>query len=283
MSHDNGGGELTIREVSARSGVSEGTLRMWETRYSFPTPHRLASGHRRYSDEDLEQVRVVVRARSQGLSLRSAIDHARTLSAEPRPSVFSALREKFPDLRPELLPKRALVAISHAIEDESLARGVRPVLIGCFQHQRFFHQARERWRELARTAEVAVVLAEFTRTGRARTGPIEVPLQESDPLCREWVLVCDAPGFSACVSGWERPRVTGAERQFETIWSVHPPVVRTAARACYELAERAAPQHLRDLRQRLAAPAPALGVDVRAVLDLTTRVVRYAARDQTTA
>jgi DICT domain-containing protein/predicted DNA-binding transcriptional regulator AlpA len=282
MSLANGGGELTIREVSSRTGVSEGTLRMWETRYSFPTPQRLASGHRRYSEQDLDQVRAVVRARSQGLSLRSAIDHARTLSAEPRPSVFSALRETFPDLRPTLLPKPALTAISHAIEDESLARGVRPVLIGCFQHQRFFHQARERWRELARTAEVAVVLAEFARPGRARTGPIEVSLHESDPLCREWVLVCDAPGFSACLSGWERPREPGIERQFETIWSFEPSVVRAAARACYELAERAAPEQVRDLRQRLSAPAPPLGTDVRTVLDLTTRIVLYAARGETT-
>jgi DICT domain-containing protein len=160
---------------------------------------------------------------------------------------------------------------------------VRPVLIGCFQHQRFFHQSRERWRELARTAEVAVVLAEFPRAGRARTGPIEVPLQESDPLCREWVLVCDAPGFSACLSGWERPRKPGTERRFETIWSVEPPVVRTAARACYELAERAAPQQVRDLHQRLAAPPPPSGADVRAVLDLTTRIVLYAARGEATS
>ena len=41
---------LTIREMAARTGVPQGTLRMWETRYGFPVPERLPSGHRRYPE-----------------------------------------------------------------------------------------------------------------------------------------------------------------------------------------------------------------------------------------
>ncbi len=59
---------LTIREVAARSGVPAGTLRMWEERYGFPKPQRLPSGHRRFTDEQVEEVRAVVAAREAGLS-----------------------------------------------------------------------------------------------------------------------------------------------------------------------------------------------------------------------
>ena len=38
--------ELSIGDVAAETGVGESTLRMWEARYSFPTPKRLPSGHR---------------------------------------------------------------------------------------------------------------------------------------------------------------------------------------------------------------------------------------------
>src|SRR3954453_23104673 len=113
---------MTMREVAAASGVRAGTLRMWEARHGFPDPERLASGHRRYSVRDLEQVRALVTAREAGLSLPVAIERARRLGAEPRPSVFSALRERFPELAPQLIPKRVLTHLSHAIEDECCLR-----------------------------------------------------------------------------------------------------------------------------------------------------------------
>src|SRR4051794_3478383 len=107
--------DMSMREFAAATGVSEGTLRMWEARHGFPDPERLPSGHRRYSQLDLAQVRALLRARESGLSLPTAIERARRLGSEPRPSVFSALRERFPELAPHLLPKRVLVHLSHAI------------------------------------------------------------------------------------------------------------------------------------------------------------------------
>src|SRR4029079_6825085 len=143
-----------MREMSLRSGVSEGTLRMWEARHGFPVPQRLPSGHRRYSELDLKRVREIVQDRDQGLSLATAIERARQLSDEPRPSVYSALRDTFPHLHAHLLPKRMLRLLSHAIEDEVCALSERAILFGCFQRERFYRQAEPRWRDLSRTAEV---------------------------------------------------------------------------------------------------------------------------------
>lgn len=277
MSDPEGAPTLTMREMSTRSGVSEGTLRIWETRHGFPVPQRLPSGHRRYSELDLKRVLAVVEARARGLALGSAIEHARHLSQAPLPSVFARLRDRFPHLHVQLLPKRALICLSHAIEDESCARGERPVLFGCFQHERFYRAAESRWREMARTAEQAVVLADFSRLRHPRGAPAEVPIRAADPLMREWVLVCEAPGFAACVAGFEPPRGDGGERRFETLWSAEREVVREAARVCCELIAGRDPALVEALRGRLGDPLPSPGAELRTVVELTTRMVLYAA------
>jgi MerR family transcriptional regulator, light-induced transcriptional regulator len=124
---------LTMGEMSARSGVSEATLRMWEVRHGFPQPRRMASGHRRYSESDVARVRAVVRGRESGLSLQAAIELALDTDDELPPSVYAALRSRFTHLDSQLLSKPAMLCLSRAIEDESLARAERPLLFGCFQ------------------------------------------------------------------------------------------------------------------------------------------------------
>jgi DICT domain-containing protein len=267
---------LSMREMSARSGVTEGTLRMWEARHGFPVPHRLPSGHRRYSELELKRVCSVAAAREHGLSLATAIAQARSISEEVRPSVFAALRDRFPHLQPQLLSKRALLCLSRAIEDEMCARAERGVLFGCFQRERYYRDTEPRWRELARTSERAVVLADFSEKRAGGDGPAEVPIGGHDPLRREWVLVCDAPRFAACLSGVERPTVNGGPRSFETIWTIEALPVREAARVCCELTARSAPELVAGLGERLLDPIPAVRDEVRTAVELTTRMVRYA-------
>ena len=59
---------LTIGQFVERTGVPEGTLRMWERRYGFPSPERLPSGHRRYGEAEVALVRRVASERSAGLA-----------------------------------------------------------------------------------------------------------------------------------------------------------------------------------------------------------------------
>src|SRR5581483_6395826 len=111
---------LGIGEVVQRTGVAEATLRMWERRYGFPEPSRLASGHRRYSEGENELIRAVAAKRAAGLALPVAIEQARSEGSEPARSVYAALRRRRPDLEPRLLYKPLMLALSHAIEDEAL-------------------------------------------------------------------------------------------------------------------------------------------------------------------
>ena len=66
----------SIGAVVKATGVGEATLRQWESRFGFPAPEREPSGHRRYSAEDVEQIRAVARHRAEGLPLRLAIERA---------------------------------------------------------------------------------------------------------------------------------------------------------------------------------------------------------------
>jgi DICT domain-containing protein len=272
---------LGIGEISSRSGVAEGTLRMWESRYGFPVPRRLPSGHRRYSETDLAHVRIVVAAREEGLPLPLAIRRAQALGAETQPSVYAALRQRFPYLHPNVVSKPTLLAISRAIEDECVSRAPRPILLAAFQRERFYRHVQPRWIELARAAQRAIVMADFPRLRQPRGAPAEVPLAPEDPLMREWILVCDAPELAACLIGWERPPLRRAPRRFEFIWSVEPEVVREAARRCCELIGRAAPDLVDDLRERLDDPPdPAIGLRLRATVELATRIALYVSGEE---
>jgi len=266
-----------MREMSARSGISEATLRMWEARHGFPEPQRRSSGHRRYSEQDLARVRAVVRGRARGLSLQAAIALAHDLEEAQPPSVFAALRSRYPELEPQLLSKRAMLSLSRAIEDECLARAERPLLFGCFQRERFYRASEGRWRELARTAERAVVLADFGRVRRPRYSAVEVPIGTVDPVAREWTIVCESPSFGACLAGWERPSEGRGERMFEAAWTVEAPAVRLAAQVCLRLASSAAPDLFEDLSERLDSTPISREYELRSAIQLSTRMVRYAA------
>jgi DNA-binding transcriptional MerR regulator len=251
--------DFSIGDVVRRTGVAEGTLRMWERRHGFPSPSRLASGHRRYSEGDLQAVQRVVAERAAGITLAVAIERA-TCPTPLAPSLFAWLRHNHPELDSQLLQRPSMLALSQAIEDESLARAERPLLFACFQRERAYREQEARWRKLARGAELTCVFADFPRARRPRGGPTDVPTAVSSPLVREWAVVCDAPGYGVCLSGWEKPparRRPGAS-SFEALWTVEPEIVRGAARVCAALAADGLGELSADTQTRLQEPAMAL-------------------------
>jgi DICT domain-containing protein len=280
---------LGIGEVVERTGVAEGTLRMWERRYGFPAPERLASGHRRYDDREVELIRAVAAKRAAGLALPVAVGQVRSEGSRPATSVFAALRRRRRDLEPRVLLKPMMLALSHAIEDEALARAERLMVFGSFQRERFYRQAQLRWRELARGAEVAVVFADFARLRAPRDSPVEVPMPRAHPLHREWALVCEGQDFALCLTAWELPesgRGPDGMRRFEAVWSVEPEVVREASRICCAIAAARRPAVAEAARARLEAPlsaAPesqlqlASAVTARMLSHASTRLAEAAA------
>ena len=268
---------LTIGQLAERTGVQTGTLRMWEQRHAFPRAKRLPSGHRRYPESEAERVLEVVRARESGMSLASSIQRAvQEPESSGAPSIFAGLRKSRPELAPYPVDKRLLVPISHAMEDECSARGGGAVLVGSFQRETFYRQAQPRWRSFARTAELAVVLGDFPEPRSPRDGPVEIPIDRSHPLSREWAIVCDGPGVSACLAGWQRPGTSGdGQRVFEMLWSVEPDVVRDAARIGLELASVQWPGLRERIPDWLEQPPEADSSTIERAVALTNRMLAY--------
>ena len=268
---------LTIGAVAARTGLSVPALRAWEQRHGFPRPARLDGGHRRYDEDDVARILRVVEARAEGRSLETAIALAQQNPAvvpadgevDLDGTVYAGLRRRRPDLEARRLSRRAMLALSQAIEDECLAQADQPTVTGAFQRVEAYERALPRWRELARSAASTLVFADF---GRSRTvGHVhQVAIPARAPLAREWSVVCDGPSSTAVLAGWEK-----ADGEFEAVWSLEPDVVRLATRLGRELASHHAP--------RLAVPpAPdALldhGAGLRRATAVTNRAIAYLDR-----
>jgi len=255
----NFGNTLSIGDVVQATGLTEATLRAWERRYDFPQPRRQPSGHRRYAGREVECILRVVAERERGIALPVAIERAR-LSPSPVPSLFAQLRERRPGLQPMTVRKRHLTPLARAIEEESAARAERALLIGCFQRERYYRQSGPRWRQLSQGVECAFVFADFAKARHPKQAPAELPVKPTDPISREWVLICEAPTHSACMVAWEPPGRDAAgdpEREFELLLSFEPAVVREAAEAAIALAAPLAPEvaeHGRGYLEQLPPP-----------------------------
>jgi DICT domain-containing protein len=167
-----------------------------------------------------------------------------------------------------------MLAVSRAIEDECLAAGSTSLLVGCFQHDRFYRGSEARWRDLARTAATAIVLAEGLPDRSRATAPGMVALPRSSALLREWAVVCDGPGVAAVLAGWERPGERRG-RRFEAFWSADPHIVRDAALTALALAAA----HGGDRWAGVAEALPPVVDDpvaaLRRATALTNRIVAY--------
>jgi len=246
--------ELSIGELAARTGVAVATLRTWEARHGFPAPSRTPSRRRLYTEDDADAVERIVAHREAGLALDAAIDRVQRALEQRAPSVFATVQSTEPGLLAHQIPKRALVAMSCAVEDEYLARAEAGVVLGSFQHERFYRRSELRWQELSRGADVAAVFAAFplssSSSRRGSTAPREVPVEASSPMLREWAIVCAGPSFAACLVAWERPANRArneGERTFEAVWTTRPATVLQAVTTFADLSRRPSP----DVAQRL--------------------------------
>ena len=273
--------KLTIAEVAGETGVAAATLRAWEERHGFPVPQRLRGGQRRYAPADVVRLRRVLAERAAGATLRAAITRALEHEAEATGSFFADLRWGTRQLDPQVVTKRTMIALSHAIEDECSARAERGLLVGAFQERRFYAPARRRWRDLQRGAQRALVFADFPEARLPAGAPAEVPIPRRDPLDREWALVYLAVRSSVLLLGRELPgqsREQDGDRRFELVWSADPSLVWDALETAVRLARRTALSAAFTLRSDLAQFPHPLGLEPGFVTALTNRMIGYLDR-----
>jgi MerR family transcriptional regulator, light-induced transcriptional regulator len=234
--------ELGIGDLARRTGLTPQVIRAWETRFDFPQPRRTPTGRRVYDARDVDRIGRVLTLKASGSRLAQAI--ARVVDqGDPAGrdlSVYGELRRLLPHLESRVMRRDVLGAISRAIEDEALARAVRPVVFGAFQREEFYLRSARRWQELARTADGCVVFADFPVASASGARPVRVPLERDSPLLREWAVVVSSADFSTVLTGWELPDAGhSGERRFETIFSFEPEAVRVAVDTCLAAARSA--------------------------------------------
>ncbi|HEX6022821.1 MAG TPA: DICT sensory domain-containing protein [Solirubrobacter sp.] len=267
--------KLAIKDLAEQTGVAAGTIRMWEQRYGFPAPARTAAGYRIYTEQDVVTLRRAVAYRDRGLSVPAALERARSLAtATDRPSIFAAVAAGDAPVRPQRLHKPTLAAMSQAIEEEALARAAGPVVIGAFQAERNYRAVEHRYRRLAQIADAIGVYATFADvTIAGDDAPAELPV--AGTLGHEWAVVVDAPGYAACLVGWELPDSTPAERVFEAVWTMDPVVVRRAAQVGAALAADHAPEWSERLLAMLADRPLAVESPAPGLTAVTNRMLAY--------
>jgi MerR family transcriptional regulator, light-induced transcriptional regulator len=270
---------LPIREVAEQTGLAAGTIRMWEQRYGFPVPQRTSAGYRLYSDADVEALRRVVELRRTGLSVPAALERARTARKDvtEHPTIFGAVPHEG---RARRLRKRTLLALSRAIEDQTMASAARPLILGAFQHERNYRAVEHRYVRMGRMADLAAVFADFESRADAQDGsPIEVPVAGDATIGHEWAVVVDAPAFAVCLSAWEPPvadpPAKDLDRVFEAFWTLDPEAVRMAAHAGAECARGPAPDVAERIDDLLDNRPQGPDVSAAALEALTSRMVGY--------
>jgi DNA-binding transcriptional MerR regulator len=83
-------GLFPIGTVSSMTGVNSVTLRAWERRYGLVTPTRTPSGHRLYSETDIERIKLILQLLDEGIAISRVKDALRIAREESAPSTAPA-------------------------------------------------------------------------------------------------------------------------------------------------------------------------------------------------
>jgi MerR family transcriptional regulator, light-induced transcriptional regulator len=184
-----GGGRHPIRVVAERTGLTPDLIRAWENRYQVVEPYRTDTGHRLYSDEQVERLRVLRQATLGGRSIGQVASlSTRELGALVREDEAGRARApRVPDPEPyrpdtgELIGKalEATRALDADGLDEVLRRGVLALGTPSFIRDvaaPLFRQVGDLWhagelrpaQEHLASAGVRRVLAWLSRSSRVR-------------------------------------------------------------------------------------------------------------------
>ncbi|WP_036477610.1 DICT sensory domain-containing protein [Myxosarcina sp. GI1] len=154
-------------------------------------------------------------------------------------SVVAQVLQSCDRQRAQMYFKSSLTALSHAMEDLVLTDSDSPLIIACFQRERFYRQEAHRYRRIARkTNQVYVLAAPETEFKNCSDVYETVAFEPSDALAEEWHLVVIGNRYTACLVCHEKTQPETAtmsdsfidsERRFEGIWTFDPTVSRRAA------------------------------------------------------
>lgn len=147
--------------------------------------------------------------------------------------MLDELLQALPWLHPQIYFKSSTIALSHAMEDQVLAGTERPLVIACFQKERFYRQEAQRYRRIGASSDQVYVLAAPETEFKNGSGIHEsIAFAPTDALAFEWHLVVIAQKYATCLACREREAATSLPesaamdqaRRFDGIWTFDRPV-----------------------------------------------------------
>ncbi|MFN4067189.1 MAG: DICT sensory domain-containing protein [Thermosynechococcus sp.] len=178
-------------------------------------------------------------------------------------SVLEELLARLPHLRSQLYFKTSLTALSHAMEDQVLANEDAPIIIACFQRERFYRQEAHRYQRIATKSNHVYVLAAPETEFKNCSGDYEtVAFDPADALSQEWHLTVLGKNYSTCLVCREVQRSPAnrldvlppmdAARRFEGIWTFDRQVAATTAELLLNRIQEYRPELQEKLKAGLA-------------------------------
>lgn len=115
---------LTISAVSSLLGIPVPTIRSWERRYGFPVPGRTGGSHRRYSGDEIDQLRTLRDEITRGHAARDAVEIVRGWAPRSeRSELLTRIVEAASRLDPSAI-REALAVSTEALGVEGAIRDV---------------------------------------------------------------------------------------------------------------------------------------------------------------
>ena len=119
--------QLPIASVSSLLGIPVPTIRSWERRYGFPVPSRTQGKHRRYSVDEVDQLRRVRDEITRGHNAREAVDVVRRSTTEGRPR--TELLDRFLVASMHLDPSQLREILTEGTEQLGVEHTIRDVVL----------------------------------------------------------------------------------------------------------------------------------------------------------
>ena len=119
--------QLPIASVSSLLGIPIPTIRSWERRYGFPVPSRTQGKHRRYSVDEVDQLRRVRDEITRGHNARQAVDVVRRSATKGRPR--TELLDRFLVASMHLDPSQLREILTEGTEQLGVEHTIRDVAL----------------------------------------------------------------------------------------------------------------------------------------------------------
>lgn len=207
-------------------------------------------------------------------------------------SLLQELLEAQPQLHSQMYFKSSLTALSHAMEDQVLAGVDQPLVMACFQRERFYRQEAHRYLRIASITPHVYVLAAPETDFKNASGAYEsIAFSPEDGLSQEWHLIVISQKYTVCLVCREHlstsetsPQLAHVDqsRRFEGIWTFDRQVSCAAATLLLQRIARYRPElaaQLQQVTQEIVKPA-AVGSALVEPSPFADRLVTYLQASQ---